>query len=84
MSTMEDLNRRAADAKKGSPFLTTDQAAFYIGLATQTLEKMRREGRGPPYRKHGRFVRYHIADLDLWSRDSAAGPNGGDTTPAVS
>jgi len=64
---MGDAIDRAADAKRGSPFLTTDQAAHYIGLATQTLEKMRRERRGPPYRKHGRYVRYHIADLDAWS-----------------
>ncbi len=64
---MSDTIDRAAEAKKGSPFLTTDQAAHYIGLAKQTLEKMRRERRGPPYRKHGRYVRYHIADLDGWS-----------------
>ena len=64
---MGDAIDRAADAKRGSPFLTTDQAAHYIGLAKQTLEKMRRERRGPPYRKHGRYVRYHIADLDAWS-----------------
>lgn len=28
---------------------------------------MRRRGVGPRYRKHGRYVRYHIADLDAWS-----------------
>jgi excisionase family DNA binding protein len=65
---MGDAIDRAAEAKKGSPFLTTDEAAQYLGLAKQTLEKMRRERRGPPYRKHGRFVRYHIADLDSWSK----------------
>jgi excisionase family DNA binding protein len=65
---MDDANDRAEEARKGSPFLTTRQAARYIGLAIQTLEKMRRERRGPPYRKHGRFVRYHIAELDAWSK----------------
>jgi excisionase family DNA binding protein len=64
---MDDDIERAADAKKGSPFLTTDQAARYVGLFRQTLEKMRRRGVGPRYRKHGRYVRYHIADLDAWS-----------------
>ena len=78
---MEDLNRRAADAKKGSPFLTTDQAAFYVGLAKQTLEKMRREGRGPTFRRHGRFVRYHIADLDVWSKDSGRSAGEADPKP---
>ncbi len=81
---MDDAIARAADAKKGSPFLTTDQAAYYVGLSRPTLEKMRREDRGPRFRKHGRYVRYHIADLDAWSnasgKDAAAGGdgNGGD------
>jgi excisionase family DNA binding protein len=64
---MDDDIARAADAKKGSPFLTTDQAAHYVGLSRQALEKMRRQGRGPRFRKHGRYVRYHIADLEDWS-----------------
>jgi len=69
---MDDAVDRAAWAKRGSPFLTTDEAAHYIGLAKQTLQKMRRERRGPPYRKHGRFVRYHIDDLDAWSEANSA------------
>lgn len=51
---MDDDIHHAADAKKGSPFLTTEQAARYLGLSRQALEKMRRQGRGPRYRKHGR------------------------------
>jgi len=66
---MEDEIVRAANAKKGSPFLTTDQAAHYVGLSRRTLEKMRTAGGGPPFRKHGRYVRYHIDDLDEWSAD---------------
>lgn len=58
---------RAAKAKKGSPFLNTAQAAFYVGLSRRTLEKMRLTGGGPRFRKHGRYVRYHIDDLDAWS-----------------
>ena len=68
---MEDENDRAARAKKGSPFLSTAQAAHYISLSRRTLEKMRTVGGGPKYRKHGRYVRYHIDDLDAWS-DSRA------------
>lgn len=68
---MDDDIHHAADAKKGSPFLTTDQAAHYLGLSRQALEKMRRQGRGPRYRKHGRYVRYHIADLDGWSEQNS-------------
>jgi predicted DNA-binding transcriptional regulator AlpA len=68
---MEDEIARAAKAKEGSPFLNTKQAAFYIGLSARTLEKMRLHGRGPRYRKHGRYVRYHISDLDAWSEGLA-------------
>ena len=70
---MEDEIDRAARARKGSPFLNTDQAAFYIGLSRRTLEKMRIKGGGPFFRKHGRYVRYHIDDLDAWSARQPAG-----------
>ncbi|TIL80645.1 MAG: helix-turn-helix domain-containing protein [Mesorhizobium sp.] len=65
---MDDENERAARAKKGSPFLNTAQAAFYVGLSQRTLEKMRLNGGGPKFRKHGRYVRYHIDELDDWSK----------------
>lgn len=66
---MDDEITRAASAKKGSPFLNTDQAAHYVGLSRRTLEKMRTAGGGPRFRKHGRYVRYHIDDLDEWSAE---------------
>ena len=68
----DDAIVRAAQARKGSPFLNTAQAAHYIGLNYRTLENMRGQGRGPPFRRHGRFVRYHIDDLDAWSRRSGS------------
>jgi excisionase family DNA binding protein len=68
---MDDEADRAARAKKGSPFLSTAQAAHYVGLSRRTLEKMRVGGGGPKYRKHGRYVRYHIDDLDAWSGSRA-------------
>lgn len=64
---MTDHTSRATEARKGSPFLSTREAAFYLGLSFRTLEKMRLTGNGPRFRKHGRFVRYHIVDLDAWS-----------------
>jgi len=69
----DDEHERAARAKKGSPFLNTAQAAHYVGLSGRTLEKMRVTGGGPKYRKHGRYVRYHIADLDAWSDSRSKG-----------
>ena len=48
-------------------FLNTKEAADFLGLKPNTLEKMRVYGGGPEYRKHGRYVRYHIDDLNAWS-----------------
>ena len=48
-------------------FLNTKEAATYLGLKPNTLEKMRVYGGGPEYRKHGRYVRYHMDDLNAWS-----------------
>ncbi|WP_265518226.1 helix-turn-helix domain-containing protein [Nitratireductor luteus] len=59
-----------------APFLTTKEAARFLKLKPNTLEKMRVYGGGPIYRKHGRHVRYHIDDLNDWSnlrkKDSTA------------
>ncbi|HEX8443953.1 MAG TPA: helix-turn-helix domain-containing protein [Allosphingosinicella sp.] len=65
---MDDDIGRAARAKKGSPFLSTEQAAFYLGLSARKLQAMRAGGDGPTFRRHSRYVRYHIDDLDSWSR----------------
>ena len=73
---MIDDIARAADAKKGSPFLNTSQAAFYVGLSRRTLEKMRTHGGGPRFRRHGRYIRYHIDDLDLWSKGDRENQSG--------
>jgi hypothetical protein len=73
---MDDDFARAARAKKGSPFLSTEQAAFYLGLSARKMQAMRGSGTGPPFRRHSRYVRYHIDDLDSWSRESG-GPNHG-------
>lgn len=74
---MEDEFTRAARAKKGSPFLSTEQAAFYLGLSARKMQAMRGEGAGPPFRRHCRYVRYHIDDLDSWSRASGEVRPGG-------
>lgn len=74
----EDEILRAARAKKGSPFLNTEQAAFYLGLSARKLQAMRSNGEGPRYRRHSRYVRYHIDDVERWSRGvGSAERNGG-------
>lgn len=69
---MEDEITRAARAKKGSPFLSTEQAAFYLGLSARKMQALRAAENGPPFRRHCRYIRYHIDDLDSWSAASAA------------
>lgn len=60
---MDDEIARAGRAKKGSPFLSTEQVAFYLGLSARKLQAMRRAGAGPTFRRHSRYIRYHIDDL---------------------
>jgi hypothetical protein len=69
---MEDDVARASRAKKGSPFLSTEHAAFYLGLSARKMQMMRAAGTGPSFRRHSRYVRYHIDDLDAWSRASGS------------
>nr|WP_079731584.1 helix-turn-helix domain-containing protein [Novosphingobium mathurense] len=61
---------RADPARARSPFLTTRQAAHYLGLTPRHLERLRRLGGGPLFRRHGRYVFYHLDDLIAWSRRS--------------
>lgn len=58
---------RAARALAGSPFLNTEQAAFYLRISVRTLQEYRSAGIGPRCRRYARRVRYHIDDLDAWS-----------------
>jgi transposase len=58
----------ASSSGPARPFLTTPQAGHYLGLTPRHLERLRSEARGPVYRRHGRYVVYHIDDLDAWSR----------------
>lgn len=74
---MDDENARAAIARKGCPYLNTEQAAFHLGLSPRTLQAMRRTGKGPAFRRHGARVRYHIDDLGTWSRDNGGAPHHG-------
>lgn len=73
---MDDDIARAAAANKGSPFLSTEQAGFYLGLSARKMQAMRAAGTGPRFRRHSRYVRYHIDDLDSWSGGSGAADRG--------
>jgi hypothetical protein len=72
----DDDIERANRAKRGSPFLNTDQAAAYLKISSRLLKRMRRVGKGPVFRRHSRYVQYHIDDLDSWSGENASREQG--------
>lgn len=59
------------------PLLNTKEAAELLRLKAHTLENMRWQGSGPPFRKHGGRVFYHRKELLEWSerarRQSSSG-----------
>jgi hypothetical protein len=62
---------------KESPFLTVQEAAAYLKLSPNTLNNMRCRGGGPPYRKHGNLVFYHIDDLEAYTASRTYSSTGG-------
>lgn len=67
--TAKDSQPRGAHAPRSedAEWLTTAEAAHYLGLATQTLYRKRSEGSGPPFRRPSPgLVRYLRAELDAW------------------
>ena len=52
-------------------YLSTRQAAGYLGVSRQTLEIGRHKGTGPIYCRpvNSRIVRYFLPDLDAWMQD---------------
>ena len=76
MAKDDDETARAQAAKRGTPFLNTEQAAAYLGLSERKLRYMRSRCTGPRYRLHSRFVRYHIDDLIVWSRSTSPSLDG--------
>ena len=54
-----------------SAFITTTQAAAYIGSTSGVLLNWRSQRRGPRYHGQNDFVRYRISDLDLWMSSRA-------------
>ncbi len=54
------------DSPNVKRMLIAEDAAAYLGLAPQTLAKLRWSGDSPPYFKVGRRVLYGREDLDSW------------------
>lgn len=43
------------------------QAAAYLSCSAQWLAVLRMRRAGPPYIKHGSWIRYQISDLGAWT-----------------
>jgi hypothetical protein len=43
------------------------QAAAYLSCSAQWLAVLRMRHAGPPYIKHGAWIRYRVSDLDGWT-----------------
>lgn len=49
-------------------YLSTKEAAAYLGVSSRWLENLRQMGGGPEYLKLARYkVTYAIRDLDTWA-----------------
>jgi hypothetical protein len=60
-----DLLAEIADLPP-SAFVNTAQAAAYLGTLPGVMLNWRSQRRGPRYHGSNDFVRYRLADLDLW------------------
>ncbi len=49
------------------PFLSPRELSQHLGISLKTLERMRKDGSGPPFVKiRNKQIRYPIASLDTW------------------
>lgn len=55
--------RAEAPASGASEYLTTREAAAFLGVSERHLKSLRAEGRGPKYLRVGRSVRYCRSEL---------------------
>jgi hypothetical protein len=50
-----------------NPFLTIDETAELLRVNRRTLDNLRWQGDGPPFRRHGGRIVYHRDDVLAWS-----------------
>lgn len=52
-------------------FFLPDEIGAYLRVSTKVLERWRRYGGGPPWRKFGGAIRYPAAGLAAWLADKS-------------
>lgn len=63
-----DEKVRAALAGRGDGWLTSDEAAQYLGIARSTLHDLVCDGRLPRHGEKGHRLRFRREDLDAYAR----------------
>jgi len=63
----ENETTAAGERPQPHEYLKDKAAGEVLGFAPVTLQEWRREGKGPPFVRLGRSVRYRRADLDAWA-----------------
>ena len=51
-------------------YMTTREAAAFLGFTAGTLRVWRSKGKGPNYYKVGSTVRYEMDDLEAWKNEN--------------
>lgn len=50
-----------------TPFVTPKMLAAFLNVSEKTLDRWRREGRGPAFHKiSNKRIRYYLPDVDAW------------------
>jgi hypothetical protein len=62
-----DNNKPKRPSELPAAHFIEPDAAVYCGVSTSYLRKARRFGRGPAFVRHGRAIRYALADLQEWA-----------------
>ena len=60
---LSDINWKAINV---SGYITRKEAAAYLGISYQTIQRWEKKYSNFPRKKVGRSYRYKIADLDKW------------------
>jgi excisionase family DNA binding protein len=67
LSASDQTQANEVTVQATAKYLTTPNAASYLGLSPRTLEKFRVVGGGPAFHKFGRRVLYSYEDLETWA-----------------
>jgi hypothetical protein len=68
----QDAVSRSGFHKRGM-YLSSKEAAYYLGLSVRTLEGLRYRKQGPRCYKRGRGWFYHLAEIEIWASKVSRG-----------